>query len=99
MMSNNVMYRGRCIGSVEGDTLVKKGKQVQLYRVFDGFGLSSAVLDTFKDIRIEYEGKIYRATVELIKQKGVLKQFKEDLQYVVPRKYWVVEDPKQLSLI
>ena len=92
-------HKGKVIGDLHGKTLIKRGRQVILFRVFDGFGISKDVLDLVNKIVCHYEGKVYTADVEDFWEKGIEYDFAGDKQLVLPRKFWAYQDKDQLSLI
>lgn len=55
---------------------------------------------TFNNVEVHYRGKIYRAPVEKFLTSGIhYYRPSFEPQYILPRKQFTVEDPKQLKLI
>lgn len=98
-MKNQLTHKGRKIGELRGKHLIKTGKQVVLFRNYDGFGLSKDVLDLIEDVTVHYQGKIYKARTEDFWSKGIRHSFMGDEQLILPRKYWTYKDRDQLTLI
>lgn len=83
--------------------LVKKGKQVVLFKNYDGFALPLYVLKIISSVEIHYGGKTYQASPDTFYKHGIEhtfedpRTFKQEKQLVLPRKYWNV--PDQASLL
>lgn len=77
-------------GELIGDTLLKRGKQVVLFRIYDGFAVSNSHLNMpeLKRIRIEYEGSVYKATKDQFLKHGIPHKFGNEQQLVLPRRYF-----------
>lgn len=60
------------IGTIDkSGWLVKTGKQVVPFRMYQGFGIDKSALEFVKGVRIFYRGKEYSADVQTIKAKGI----------------------------
>lgn len=60
-------------GTILNRTLIKKGKQVVLMYRMDGFGVGLNLLKSgaFDEVKIHYQGKVYRADVEKYRLQGI----------------------------
>lgn len=97
--TSDYKYRGKYVGKLLNGCLFKKGKQVVLFRNFDGFGFSVGCLKDFDRVQLEHDHKVYKATVETIKEHGIEYKNGFDTQLVLPRKHWQVIDPMQRVLL
>jgi len=82
-------------GMISNRTLVKKGKQVVLMYRMDGFGVGLNLLKSgaFDQVKIHYQGKVYKADVEAYRLKGIPYQkdgYEE--QIILPRRYFTVTE-------
>lgn len=82
-------------GTITNRTLVKKGKQVVLMYRMDGFGVGLELLKSgaFDEVKIHYQGKVYKADVETYRIKGI--PYQKDgfeKQVILPRRYFDVTD-------
>lgn len=74
--------------------LIKKGKQVVLFRAYDGFALPLDVLKRIKSVELHYEGTVYRADVETFKKHGLAHTFEDpdtyrrEEQLILPRRFF-----------
>lgn len=68
--------------------LVKKGKQVVLYEIYDGFGIPLSVLRIVKSIEIHYKGTVYNAPASAFEEHGITEKYMDERQKILPRKYW-----------
>ena len=92
-------HKGHIIGDLRGKTLYKKGRQVVLFRNFNGFGASKDTLDVVDRIVCSYEGKQYTASSEDFWTKGINWNDKGDAQLILPLQHWSLEDSRQTKLI
>lgn len=82
--------------------LTKRGKQVVLFRNYDGFGLPLSVLKTIKSLEIHYDGEVYTATPEDFYEHGIENDFKDtrtyhtEKQLVLPRRFFKRGNQEQL---
>jgi hypothetical protein len=96
---NKYRVSGKIIGTLEGDTLVKKGKQVMLMRIFDGFGIPVTVFDDerVRYIEVHYKNKVYRVFTGEYRRHGIpFHREPYEAQLVLPRRYF--SDGAQESL-
>lgn len=97
----NVYINGKSAGEIQGTTLLKRGKQVILFRNFDGFGIAEKILKDYpiEKIVIVYNNISYETTSERFLEKGI-KYHKPPFepQIILPRSYFQVIDKKQISL-
>ena len=95
-------YKNKEIGDLDDDgTLTKRGKQVQLMRNMDGFGLSIDILEhpEIERVKIHFDGKIYMTDLETFDKKGIYYNHKDfEPQKILPRKYFSISDPNQKEL-
>ena len=97
----NLMIDGKIVGELKDGVLIKKGKQVVLFRNYDGFGLSKRILKNtgIKKISLEYSGTIYQTTPQVFIDHGITYTNRYDEQIVLPRKYWASTPNGQTSLV
>lgn len=98
-MKNQLRHKGKAIGELRGKHLIKTGRQAQLYRIFDGFGISKDVLDLVEKITVHYQGKIYTTTPTMFWENGIPHNFMGDEQLILPRKFWSFKDKNQVELV
>lgn len=109
-----VMYNGKKVGIQEGRKLIKSGKQVVLFRMMDGFGMPRQLVEEslsrkaedddpsepIESVEIHYLGKIYRAPLaEFLRNGKHYYRPPYEPQYILPRRFFSIEDPKQTRLI
>lgn len=92
-------HKGKVIGDLKGKVLHKTGKQVVLFRQFNGFGASKDYLDVVDKIVCDYEGKRFTATSEDFFKHGINWKFQDDAQLILPLQFWSTQDAKQVRLI
>lgn len=97
----NLMIDGKIVGELKDGVLIKKGKQVVLFRNYDGFGLSTKILENtgIKKISLEYKGVLYQTTPQAFKELGITYKNKYDEQKILQRKYWASKPDGQISLL
>jgi hypothetical protein len=91
------------IGNVVDGTLHKTGKQVVLFRNYDGFAITADVpypLLGVERVELTYEGKTYTAPISQFDAHGIrYKHPNYEAQVVLPRRFWIVRESNQTSLI
>lgn len=92
---------GKKIGTLQNGVLLKTGKQVVLFKKYDGFGFTRKVLldERIDQIEIHYEGKIYKTVPSQFFYYGVPYDDNGDQQLILPRKRWTIIDPAQTTLV
>jgi len=102
-MSTPVVHNGKTIGVMDGDRLVKKDKQVVLYRKYDGWAIPVEVLKKYRPKRIQlfFDEQAYQATIDSFRdrKKVIFNDFEGEAQVILPRKYWSHKDLRQQELI
>jgi hypothetical protein len=78
--------------------LVKTGKQVVLFKIYDGFGLPIEVLSSIKSVEIHYKGVIYTATPSMFYEHGIANRYQDESQLILPRKYFGTNNQTELNL-
>lgn len=78
------------IGALRDDgTLVKRGKQVVLFRLHDGFGVGLDVLNQVNAVEVHYHGETYTATRADFRKHGIIADYQGyETQFILPRKFW-----------
>lgn len=94
-----VRQGGKIIGDIESRVLVKKGKQVVLFKKYNGFAFSIATLGLFDTVYIHYGGNVYRATRMQIEHNGIPHSYGYDTQLVLPLSYFEIVSDKQSRLL
>lgn len=96
-----LMIDGKIVGELKDGDLIKRGKQVVLFRRYDGFGFSRKIIDTpeIKQIRVEYQDKTYTTTPMMFVTRGIPYSNGDDKQLILPRKWWAVKDDDQQTLL
>ena len=93
---------GKVVGNLNSEgTLVKKGRQVMLFNIFDGFGIPDSVLQdpAVERIEVHYAQKVYRASYHDFLEHGVPYHRRPfEPQTILPRKFWNGGVPKQPQL-
>lgn len=84
-------------GTITADgKLIKRGKEVVLFKIYDGFGIPVRVLDRIKTVEVHYKDETYIARVELFRVYGIKHTFGDEKQLILPRKYWLVASQEKL---
>lgn len=76
--------------------LVKRGKSVVLFKIYDGFAIPTEVLKQIKEVEIHYGGEVYLTTSDKFWQHGINNDFEGEKQLVLPRKYWKLARQEEL---
>lgn len=96
-----LVVKGKTVGNLVGTTLVKTGKQVVKFHIYDGFGVAQhLILDPrVEKIRLHYGNKIYKASVGDFINHGIAyhKPLYEP-QFILPIKFFTVMDAQQLTI-
>jgi hypothetical protein len=81
--------------------LVKTGKQIMLFRIYDGWGVSTEVLKRYRPTHIQLymEGEAYQASIDKFRQNGIRYNDSGDEQIILPRKHWEYKNLNQTQLI
>ena len=103
-MTNEYIYKGKVIGQLSEDgTLIKRGKQIQLMRAYDAYGVEVDVVEDPRVQRIEWHidksNKIGASTDDIIRYNFKRKHGTFDEQYFVPTKRTKIEDRRQEKLL
>lgn len=93
-----LMHNGLVVGELDGRTLTKRGKQVQLFRMYNGFAVSVSLLDQVDTVIVHYQGRAYKATAQRFREQGIPHRYKFDDQLVLPRPFWDEVETKQERL-
>ena len=73
--------------------LIKRGKQVQKFWKYDGYGISEQDLNKLDQgviLYTQYDGVLY-AYKDTIRDKGIIHDFDGEKQYILPVKDWSVK--------
>ena len=97
------MISGKDTGRIVGSTYIKSGRQVVLMKIFDGFGVSRHMLTNprIKNIRIHYNGLVYKASSATYLLKGIPytdKSGRYEPQVILPRNQFDVVNADQTEL-
>lgn len=76
-------------GTLNRGYLIKKGKQVQKFWKFDGYGIAVNDLRRCKGVILhtQYDGVLY-AYVDDFAKHGIPHLYKDEQQLVLPTNYW-----------
>jgi len=97
-----MIISGKNTGDLIGSTLVKSGRQVVKFHAMDGFGLPRHLINNprVKNIRLHYQGLVYKTTAEMYRTKGIpYHRPPYEPQLVLPRNLFNVVDSNQTELI
>lgn len=101
-MAQDMWIFGKNTGKLIGSTLIKQGRQVQLMKIFDGFGIPQhiALNPRVKNVRIHYQGSIYKTTTGRFIDKGIPYHKRGyEPQFILPRNRFEVVNSKQQELV
>lgn len=81
----------RTPGILRDGTLIKQGKQVVLFKIYDGFAIPKEVaeLPEVDRVQVHYEGDVYSAPIETFFNYGIPHKYKDEEQLVLSRKWWL----------
>lgn len=99
---NQLVHKGKVVGRLAADDrrhLIKSGKQVMLFRIYDGFGMSVEVLEQVDRVTVHHNGISYTATTDEFWTHGIDHDFYGDKQKILPRKFWLSRDSNQITLV
>lgn len=96
-----LMIDGKIVGELKDGVLVKKGRQVVLFRRYDGFGFTQKIVDTpgIQKILVNYNGVEYITSPAVLSAHGIRYDNHGEEQIVLPRKWWGTQNEEQLPLL
>lgn len=91
-----VLLGEKCIGNVEGDTYRKKVKgSIHKHRAFNAWGFDLGIIKSLKAKGVKVVEVIdteipecYTAPIDLILEKGLVREFGHGWQVFLPLSYW-----------
>lgn len=92
-----VLLGEKCIGSVEGETYRKKVRgSVHKHRVLNAWGFDLGIIKNLKTKGVRVVEVIdmeipegYTAPIDLVLEKGIVREFGHGWQIFLPLSYWV----------
>lgn len=95
-----IVRQGKIVGTLENGVFTKTGKQVVLFKKYNGFGFSQEILSEYpiKKIVVQYGQTEYITSPKSFYDHGIYYDDYGDKQLVLPRKWWTEVMPGQTQL-